>query len=76
MEELKSNSIKVNIVVTSPPYNIGKNYGTCYNDNKPRDEYLNFIDEVGHKIKKILKDDGSFFLNIGFIPSCCTYRDR
>ena len=27
MEELESNSIQVDIVVTSPPYNIGKNYG-------------------------------------------------
>ncbi len=69
MEELNSNSIQFNIVVTSPPYNIGKNYGTYYNDNKPRDEYLDFIDEVGQKIKKILKDNGSFFLNVGNIPS-------
>lgn len=69
MEELESNSIQVDIVVTSPPYNIGKNYGTSYNDNKSRIEYLDFIDEVGQKIKKILKDNGSFFLNIGNIPS-------
>ncbi len=69
MEELESNSIQVDIVVTSPPYNIGKNYGTSYNDNKSRIEYLDFIDEVGQKIKKILKDNGSFFLTIGNIPS-------
>ena len=69
MEELESNSIQVDIVVTSPPYNIGKNYGTSYNDNKSRIEYLDFIDQVGQKIKKILKDNGSFFLNIGNIPS-------
>ncbi|HJT83161.1 MAG TPA: site-specific DNA-methyltransferase, partial [Nitrososphaeraceae archaeon] len=69
MKELESNSIQVNIVVTSPPYNIGKNYGTVYNDKKPRDEYLDFIDEVGQNIKNILKDDGSFFLNIGNILS-------
>ena len=69
MKELESDSIQVDIIVTSPPYNIGKNYGTVYNDKKPRDEYLDFIDEVGQNIKKILKDDGSFFLNIGNILS-------
>jgi site-specific DNA-methyltransferase (adenine-specific) len=52
MQELESNSIQVDIIVTSPPYNIGKNYGTYYNNNKPRNEYLDFIDEVGQKIKK------------------------
>lgn len=69
MKELKSNSIEVDIIVTSPPYNIGKNYGNFYNDNKPRNEYLNFIDEVCQMMKKILKDDGSLFLNIGNKPS-------
>ena len=69
MKELESNSIRVDIVITSPPYNIGKNYGISYNDNKSRNEYLNSIDEVGQNIKKILKDNGSFFLNIGNIPS-------
>ena len=69
MKELETNSIQVDIVVTSPPYNIGKNYGTYYNDNKSRNDYLDFIDEVGQMIKKILKDDGSLFLNVGNKPS-------
>ena len=42
---------------------------TFYNDNKPRNEYLDFIDEIGQKIKNILKDNGSFFLNVGNISS-------
>lgn len=69
MTELESNSIQVDVIVTSPPYNIGKNYGTSYNDNKSRNEYLDFIDEVGQMIKKILKENGSFFLNVGNKPS-------
>jgi site-specific DNA-methyltransferase (adenine-specific) len=69
MNELESNSIAVNMIITSPPYNIGKNYGHFYNDNKPRNEYLNFIDKVAQKFMKILKDDGSLFLNVGNKPS-------
>ena len=69
MTELISNSIQIDIIVTSPPYNIGKNYGTYYNDNKTRDEYLDFIDEVGQMIKMILKENGSLFLNVGNKPS-------
>ena len=69
MKELESNSIRVDIVITSPPYNIGKNYGISYNDNKPRNEYLDYIDNIGQNIKKILKDNGSIFFNVGNTPS-------
>ena len=69
MNELESNSIQVDMIITSPPYNIGKNYGTCYDDNKPGNDYLNIIDEVSQKLRKILKEDGSLFLNVGNIPS-------
>ena len=55
----------VDVVVTSPPYNIGVDYDGVYNDNKPESEYLAWIGEVGNEIKRVLKDDGSFFLNIG-----------
>jgi site-specific DNA-methyltransferase (adenine-specific) len=60
----------VDVVVTSPPYNIGVGYGDGgYNDNKPESEYLAWIGEVGIEIKRVLKDDGSFFLNIGSTPT-------
>jgi site-specific DNA-methyltransferase (adenine-specific) len=65
-ENIPENSIDV--VVTSPPYNIGINYNT-YNDNMPRQEYLEWLKEIGQQIKRVLKDDGSFFLNIGNKPS-------
>ena len=32
----------VDIVTTSPPYNLGIAYGT-YQDNKPRQEYLEWL---------------------------------
>jgi len=55
----------VDIVVTSPPYNLGINYGT-YKDNKPRQEYLNWLESVFVAVKHCLKDDGHFWLNVGY----------
>jgi len=57
----------VDVVVTSPPYNIGIGYGS-YNDALPREKYLAWMEEVGVVIKQALSDDGSFFLNVGNKP--------
>ncbi len=64
-EHIKKKSIDV--VVTSPPYNMGTNYN-IYNDTLPQERYLTWINEVGRSIKTVLKNDGSFFLNIGNKP--------
>jgi site-specific DNA-methyltransferase (adenine-specific) len=55
------------VVVTSPPYNIGTGYSS-YNDELPREKYLTWIEEVGMAVKQALTDDGSFFLNVGNKP--------
>jgi site-specific DNA-methyltransferase (adenine-specific) len=54
----------VDVIVTSPPYNLGIEYNT-YQDDKPRIEYLNWIELVAFEAKRVLKDEGSFFLNVG-----------
>jgi site-specific DNA-methyltransferase (adenine-specific) len=53
-------------IVTSPPYNIGKDYGKKVDDKKPMDDYLNWILEVFVECKRVLKDEGSIFINIGY----------
>jgi site-specific DNA-methyltransferase (adenine-specific) len=58
----------VDVIVTSPPYNIGKVY-KAYNDNRPRREYLAWMGAVFAECRRILADDGSFFLNVGGKPS-------
>ena len=58
----------VDLVVTSPPYNLGIKYGN-YHDSRTRDEYLSWSHEWAGEVKRILKDDGSFFLNLGACPS-------
>jgi len=58
----------VDIVVTSPPYNIGVKYGS-YDDSIPRKDYLTWLKEWGKALKEVLNDSGSLFLNIGSRPS-------
>ena len=53
----------VDVVVTSPPYNIGLRYNS-YDDGGDRAHYLAWLREIGLLLKRVLKDDGSFFLNI------------
>jgi len=54
----------VDIIVTSPPYNIGIPYG-AYNDRQPRETYLAWLATIGHELSRIMCHQGSFFLNIG-----------
>lgn len=58
----------VDVVVTSPPYNLGIRY-EGYQDDGPRDEYLDWLDRWAAVIKEILSDQGSLFLNIGSKPT-------
>ena len=58
----------VDLVVTSPPYNLGICYGK-YSDTQDRQSYLQWCGEWATQIRRVLKPDGSFFLNIGSAPS-------
>jgi site-specific DNA-methyltransferase (adenine-specific) len=60
----KMDADSTDIVITSPPYNIGINYHS-YNDNQPRDQYLQWLGWIGAAVRRVLKPHGSFFLNIG-----------
>lgn len=58
----------VDLVVTSPPYNLGIKYRN-YRDSRNSDEYLNWSVQWAGEVRRVLKDDGSFFLNLGACPS-------
>lgn len=64
-EIIQDNS--VDVIVTSPPYNMGINYNV-YMDDLPRKEYLSWVKQIAIELQRILKNDGSFFLNIGNRP--------
>lgn len=55
----------IDIVVTSPPYNLNIDYGT-YQDNKSRQDYLDWLDQVFAAVDHGLKDSGHFWLNVGY----------
>ena len=58
----------VDLVVTSPPYNLGIDYGK-YFDRQDRQSYLRSCHKWAEQVRRILKPSGSFFLNIGAAPS-------
>jgi len=68
MEEVKDDY--VDIIITSPPYNfksityIGTHYN--YRDNLKEDEYFSMLKRVFRECYRVMKDDGVFFLNVGF----------
>jgi site-specific DNA-methyltransferase (adenine-specific) len=58
----------VDLVVTSPPYNLGIGYGK-YSDAQDRGSHLRWCHKWASLVRRILKPAGSFFLNIGSAPS-------
>ena len=54
----------VNLVVTSPPYNVGLEYNS-YKDDKPFADYIDFLRKVFDRVKNILAEDGRVAINIG-----------
>ncbi len=60
--------MSVDLVVTSPPYNLGIRYHK-FSDRQARQEYLLWCREWTNQVHRLLKPDGSFFLNVGASPS-------
>lgn len=66
LEELKKLPEKsIDVVATSFPYNFNLKYSE-YKDNKPFSEYLDWVLEISKEIKRVMKDNGSYFFNFGF----------
>jgi len=58
----------VDLVVTSPPYNIGINYGT-YDDTSDRASFIKWCQDWAAQVHRVMSDDASFFLNLGAAPA-------
>lgn len=57
----------VRLVVTSPPYNIGKSYGK-YKDKIALNDWQDLINDTTKEVCRILTPDGAFFLNLSPVP--------
>ncbi len=58
----------IDVVVTSPPYNLGIDYST-YRDRLPEAEYLEWTRKWSIEVHRVLSDEGSVFVNVGTRPS-------
>jgi site-specific DNA-methyltransferase (adenine-specific) len=58
----------IDLVVTSPPYNLGIAY-SHYSDRQDRPSYLDWCHQWATQIRRLLKPAGSVFLNLGAAPS-------
>lgn len=65
LKEIPDNSI--NLIVTSPPYWGQRDYGNSeqIGNEKTPEEYISRMLEVAEELKRVLTDDGAYFLNIG-----------
>jgi len=61
MRKLPAESI--DLVVTSPPYNLGIKYKT-YKDKKNNQSFIDWCLEWASEVKRVMTDDASFFLNV------------
>jgi len=61
MKKIDENS--VDLIVTSPPYNIGLDYGE-YKDNLPWKDYLTWSETWLREVYRILKPDGRACINV------------
>jgi len=58
----------IDLIVTSPPYNLGIAYGK-YFDRQDRSGYLQWLETWSSEARRVLERNGSLFLNIGSVPS-------
>lgn len=62
LEQIESNS--VDLIVTDPPYNLNKNYGTA-NDNLEFNDYIDFSKKWLKECYRVLKPDGTIYVFMG-----------
>ncbi len=75
MENFKKNKIKFDLILTDPPYNIGKDFGNN-SDKQEQEEYFKFIYQFNILAKDLLNNNGSLIQfnahqNIGYIQYYC-----
>jgi adenine-specific DNA-methyltransferase len=62
MQRLVDSGVKVHLLVTSPPYNIGKSY----EENMPLGDYVEWCSKWLGIVGNLVSDKGAFWLNLGY----------
>ena len=66
IEELKSiKDCSIDLIVADPPYNVGKDYGNG-SDRQQFEDYISFTKQWLGECHRVLKQDGTIYVFIGF----------
>ncbi|MBF0391202.1 MAG: site-specific DNA-methyltransferase [Alphaproteobacteria bacterium] len=60
----------VHLVVTSPPYNVGMDYGPDVSDRLAPEAYASMLHNVFSEMHRLLADNGRMFLLVGAATNC------
>lgn len=63
LEKLSGTDLRVDLTITSPPYNIGK----VYEQPMTVDQYISWCSGWMQQIHKITQANGAFWLNLGYL---------
>jgi len=63
IKKLKDSRIKIDSTITSPPYNIGKEYEKVL----PVNSFVSWLVEISNTIFDITKSNGNYLLNVGYL---------
>lgn len=72
-KKIHNNSI--DLLVTSPPYNCGIDYD-CWNDSLNYQDYLNWCEAWLIEMRRVLKPDGRFAINVLLEMGICNNEQR
>jgi site-specific DNA-methyltransferase (adenine-specific) len=72
-EVLRAAAPEVDFIITSPPYNVGKDYRTT-SDSLPTDEYMQLIDDVALALDGVLKKGRFIAWNVGVSKQTMPHR--
>ncbi len=67
LQHLKNENVKVDTIITSPPYWGQRDYGVSgqIGNEETAEQYIENMLNVADNLREVLKDSGSYFLNIG-----------
>lgn len=63
LKKLANSKVQIDSTITSPPYNIGKEY----EEVMPVINFTNWLVDICHEIHNLTKSNGSFLLNVGYL---------